>query len=191
MNTVQMNTVQSPTQPDFASASLLGKPSVGAPAAPPANLKSDQFPAESSWLGNLATLASTRHLIVLFIGVAAALAWQTYGDAARRTSASPVFSLDQQQFNAISVDLDAMRQSIDGLVTGIANNEERIMQSVDLLTAGHEQMRREIAKFQALDQFVLFKGPDSLPPRPAPAPVRRPALRPLQARTVPAPVRNP
>lgn len=190
MNTMQRNTVQGPTQPDFMSASLLGKPSVEAPAVPPANLRHDQLPAKSSWLGNLATLAFARHLIVLFIGVAATLVWQTYGDAARHTGASPVFSLDQQQFNAISLHLDAMRQSIDGLVTGIADNEERIMHSVDLLTAGHEQMRREIAKFQALDQFVLFKGPDS-PPRPAPVPVRKPVLRQSQARTVLTPARNP
>jgi hypothetical protein len=194
-----MNTVQSTTQPDFVSASLLGKPSAEAPAVRPANLKNDQLPAKSSWLGKLAPLVLTRHLIVLFVGVAATLAWQTYGDAVRHMIASAVFSLDQQQFSAN--DLNAMRQSIDRLAAGIATNQEQVMRSIaddqqrmmrslDQLTAGQEQTTREIAKFQALDQFVLFRNPD--PPLPlAPVPVPKPVLRQSQARTALTPAKNP
>ena len=197
MNTVQTNTAQSTTQPDVVSASLLGKPSAEAPAVSPANLKNDRLPAKSSWRSKLAPLALTRHLIVLFVGVAATLAWQTYGDAARHMIASAVFSLDQQQFNAISTDLNAMRQSIDGLATNqeqamrsIADDQQRMMRSLDQLTAGQEQVTREMAKFQALDQFILFRSPD--PPLPlAPVPVPKPAVRQSQARSALTPAKNP
>jgi len=201
MNAMQMNTEQSPTPPDFVSASLLGKPSADAPAVRPANRKNDRPPAKSSRLGKL-PLAFARHLIVLLVGVGATLAWQTYGDAARHMIASTVFSSDQRQPNTMALDLEAMRQSIDGLATSIAthqeqvmrsiNDQERIMRSVDQLKADQEQMTREIAKFQALDQFVLFKSPDPAPPpRPAPFPMPKPVLRQSQARTALTPAKNP
>jgi hypothetical protein len=58
---------------------------------------------------------------------------------------------------------------------------EQIAHSVAQLTAGQEQMTREITKLQAVEQYVLYKnsGP---PPRPAPAPVHSPVLRPSPAR---------
>jgi len=189
MNTLQMNAEQSLTPSDFASTSSSGKPSPEAPAVRPASLKDDQPPAKPSWSGKLAPLASARHLIVLLIGVGATLAWQTYGDAARHIAPPPVFSLDQQQFNAISLHLDAMQQSADGLATSIASNQERTMHSIDQLAAGQEQMIRQIAKFQALDQFVLVKKP-APPPRPAPVLARKPVPR-QQARTALTPARNP
>src|SRR5712671_6381008 len=108
-------------------------------------------------------------------------------------------SLDQQQLNAMSVDLDAVRQSIDRIATSmsaiqeqmsrgadpIANsivaNQEQIARSVDQLTAGQEQMTREITKLQAVEQYVLYTNSEP-PPRPTPAPMRTPVLRPSQAR---------
>jgi hypothetical protein len=69
-------------------------------------------------------------LITLCIGVAATLGWQSYGDAAREMIASSHPQLDwlatppasappdQQQLNAMS--LDAARQSIDRIATGVA-----------------------------------------------------------------------
>jgi len=44
-------------------------------------------------------------------------------------------------------------------------------------------MTHEIAKLQAVEQYVLYKNSDP-PPRPAPAPARNPVLRPSQAPTV-------
>jgi hypothetical protein len=126
--------------------------------------------------------------------------------------ASAAFSLDQQLLKTISVDLDAMRQSIEGLATsiadnqekatrsivdnqekairGIADNQERIMRSIDQVIAGQEQMTREIAKLQALDQFAPYKSSDP-PSQPAPAPAPKPVLRPTQAPTALAPARSP
>jgi hypothetical protein len=184
-----MNTMTSSAQSEFAP-SLLVKPSAEAPAARPANPKNDQAPARRSWLGMLAPLTVAGYPITLLFGIAATLAWQSYGDAARHMFASAAASLDQRQINAISIDLNAMRQSIDGLATGIATNQEQIMRSVDQLTASQEQMMREIAKVQAVEQYVLYKNSDP-PPRAVPAPMPKPVQRPPQAPTALIPAKNP
>jgi hypothetical protein len=184
-----MNTTTSSAQSEFAP-SLLVKPSAEAPAVRPANLKKDQVPAKRPWLDMLAPLAFARYLTTLLLGVAATLVWQSYGDAARHMIASATSSLDQQRFNTISLDLNAMRQSIDGLATSIANNQEQIMRSVDQLAASQEQMTREIAKVQAVEQYVLYKNSDPLP-RPVPAPTPKPVQRSSQTPTALAPGKNP
>jgi uncharacterized protein HemX len=184
-----MNTMTSSAQSEFAP-SLLVKPSAEAPTARPANLKNDQVPAKRSWLGIPPPLAIARYLLTLLLGIAATLAWQSYGDAARHMIASAASSVDQQQFNAILLDLNAMRQSIDGLATSIATSQERITRSVDQLTASQEQMTREIAKVQAVEQYVLYKNSDP-PPRAVPAPTPRPVQRPSQAPTALTPAKNP
>jgi len=69
-------------------------------------------------------------------------------------------SLDQQQLNAMSLDLDAVQQRVD-----------RIAQ---------EQMTREIAKLQAIEQYIHYKNLEP-PSRPALAPAPRATARPLQA----------
>jgi hypothetical protein len=198
MNTTQMTTMQSATQPDDASVSMLAKSSSDTPAVRRAELNNDQVPFKSSpWR----VLAFARYVILLLIGVAGTLAWQTYGDSARRVISSVVFSPDQQQFNSTSLDLNAVRQGIDDLATSIASNQEqimhsiastqeRIMRNVDQLTAGQEQMTRDIAKLQAVDQFVLYKssGPAT---ELTPAPVPKPAPRSSQKPVALTPAKNP
>jgi hypothetical protein len=135
-------------------------------------------------------------LITFCSGIAAILAWQSYGDAAKQIIASayphlgwlapratPIAysahdtiglaaqaaaSPDQQPLNAISLDLDAMRQNVDR----IAITQEQITHSVDRLTAGQEQMTREITKLQAIEQQILHKNSEPAP-RPAPASARK------------------
>jgi hypothetical protein len=164
------------------------------------------------------------------------MAWRSYGDAAREMiansypqlgwlapQAEPVAQnvrettalvapampfLDPQQLNAMSLDLDAVRQSIDRIATtitaiqeqmsrgadpianSIVANQEQIARSVDQLTAGQEQMTREITKLQAVEQYVLYKNADPQP-RPAAAPVPKPVLRASQAPTAPTPAKTP
>ena len=183
-----MNTMTSSAQSEFAP-SLLVKPSAEAPTVRPANLK-NEVPAKRSWLGMPAPLVFARYLITLLLGIAATLAWQSYGDAARHMIASAASSADQQQFNAILLDLNAMRQSIDWLATSIATSQEQTMRSVDQLTASQEQMTREIAKVQAVEQYVLYKNSDP-PPRVVPAPTPRPVQRPSQAPTALTPAKSP
>jgi P-type conjugative transfer protein TrbG len=64
---------------------------------------------------------------------------------------------DQQRLNAISVDLDAIRQIVDRIavtqeqttrnVDKFAADLERITRNIDQLTAGQERMTREISSF--------------------------------------------
>jgi hypothetical protein len=189
-----MNTMPGSTQSESFVPSFLVKPSVEAFAFPPAELKNDQSQNGQPWFGKRATLAFARNMIVLFTGVAATLAWQTYGDAARETIA-PAASTPDQQLNAMSLDLDAVRRSIDGLAisigtsidglaisigTSIATSQEQTTRSIDQLTAGLEQMTREIAKLQAVEQYVLYKNSEPPPrPGPAPTPVPRPSQAPI------------
>jgi hypothetical protein len=186
-----MNTMSTPKPSEFFAASLL-KPSVEAHSARSADLKNDDQSrnGRASWLGKLAPLAFARYLIAFFIGVAATVGWQTYGDAAREMIAPAASSADQQRFNALGLDLDEVRQSIDRVATSIATSQEQITRSVDQLAAGQEQMTREITKLQAVERYVLYKNSDP-PPRPAPAQLPKPAPRPSQAPTVLTPARNP
>jgi hypothetical protein len=188
-----MSTMPSHTQPGL-SASLLVKESVEAATGHPADLKNDQFQNGRPSFGERAALAFARLLIASLIGIAAAVAWRTYGDAARQLIAPATSAPDQQQLNATSLDLDAVRRSIDGLAvsigTSIATSQEQTTRSIDQLTAGLEQMTHEIAKLQAVEQYVLYKNSDP-PPRPAPAQVPKPAPRPSQTSIVLTPARNP
>src|SRR5882762_7179360 len=159
----------------------------------------------------------TGFLITFCIGVAATLGWQSYGDAARELIASSYPQLgwlapkpapnapnapdmialaapaapspDQRQLNAMSLDLDAVRQSVERIAASIAANQEQITHSVDRIAAGQEQMTREIIKLQEIEQYILYKNSESPPPPPAPARSRAP--RPSQAPTAPTPARNP
>jgi len=212
-----MNAMSSPAQSEFYA----GVSPVEAPAVSPADLKNDWSPNGRRSLRKRALRTVYSLLITFCIGVAATLAWQSYGDAAREMIANsspqlgwlapraePVAqntpetialvapaapSLDQQQLSAISLDLDAVRQSTDRIATSIAAIQEQVSRSADRvateqiahsvaqLTAGQEQMTREITKLQAVEQYVLYKNSDP-PPRPAPAAVRSPVLRPPPAR---------
>jgi hypothetical protein len=169
-----MTTMQSPTQPEYFAASLLVKPSVEAPAARSANLKNDRRPERWSWLGKLAPLA--RYPLAFFFGVTATVAWQSYGGVAREKIAPY-----QQQFNAMSLDLDAVRQGIDRIAADLAASQDQMRRSVDQLAAGHEWMSRDFSsKLDAVEHTILDKV-SAPPPRPAPAPPRSPVQRPPQA----------
>jgi hypothetical protein len=65
-----------------------------------------------SWLGKLAPLAFARYLIAFFIGVVAALAWQSYRDVTR-----------EEMIATAPANLDLMRQSIDKLAAEIIKVE--------------------------------------------------------------------
>jgi hypothetical protein len=135
-----------------------------------------------------------RYLITFCIGAAATLAWQSYGDAALETVAksypqlsfvaprptTPIAnnvpdviatagqaapSPDGQQLNDMSLDLAAIRQSVEQ----IASSQERVARGVDQLTAGQGQVTREITKLQAVEQHKNSE----LPPRPARAVARK------------------
>jgi hypothetical protein len=175
----------------------------------------------------------TGFLITFCLGVAATLGWQSYGDAARELVANSYPQLDwlalkpapnapngpdrsalavpaapssdQQQLNARSLDLDAVRQSVekiaasqeqitrnvDKIAASIAGSQEQMTRSVDRIAARQEQMMREITKLHEIEQYILYKNSESPPQQAAPAPARSRAPRPSQAPTTPTPAGNP
>jgi len=193
-----MSTMPSSAQSNRYAGLLPIMLSIEAPTVCLADLQNDRFPSPRPSLGKRASLTLIRFLITFCLGIATALAWQSYGDAAREhfgwlaAQAAPAAqngpdmiapavpaapSLDQQQLNTMS--LDAVRQSINR----IAISQEQITRTVDQLAARQEQMGREIKKLQAISQHILYKN--SKPwPRPTLAWVPTPVPRPSQARMV-------
>jgi hypothetical protein len=134
--------------------------------------ENDRFLNGQPSLRKRASRALSRFLIAFCTGVAASWAWWSYGDAAREMiantypqrrwlapQAEPVAesapnmialaapatpSFDQQQLSAMSLNLDAVRQSIDRIAAG----QEQIMRSIYQIgssaTAGQEQIMRSI-----------------------------------------------
>src|SRR5260370_1979734 len=173
-----MSTMPSHTQREFSAASVLVKPSVETVAGHPAKVKNDQLTTSRSSLGKRASFAFAYYMIVFFVGIGATLAWQTYGDAARHLIVPGASAPEQQQLNAMSLDLAAVRRSIDGLAisigTSIATSQEQTTHSIDQLTASLEQMTHEIAKLQAVEQYVLYQNSHPPPPPPPPQPPNPP-----------------
>jgi hypothetical protein len=136
-------------------------------------------------LGKRASRCFARFLIIFCVGVAATLAWQSYGDAAREMIANSSPQLGWLALQAAPVaqttppDMVAPipsatpspdLQQIKAMLLGLA----AVRQSVEQLAAGQEQMTGEIAKLQAAEQEILDKI-SAPPPRPAAAPARKPA----------------
>jgi hypothetical protein len=119
-------------------------------------------------------MSSPKLFLIMFCGgIAATLAWQSYGDAARQIIARSYPQLgwlaprpeqigrnapgiiglvaqaapspDQQRLTAISLDLDAMRQNVDR----IAITQEQITRNVDQLTAGQQRITRNVDQLTA------------------------------------------
>jgi len=151
----------------------------------------EQPPSPEGGLGRLA-----RSVIAFYIGVAATLAWQSYGDEARQIIAqlSPQLSWLAPQAAAaptvpdtneeitrsvdriVAANQEQIARSVDRIVTA---SQEQIGRSVARLAADQEQMAREIIRLQAISQYGLYKIADP-PPRPAPSPAPRPATRPVR-----------
>jgi len=203
-----MSPISSPAQSEFSKGSLPVKQSlVEKLTIDPADLKNNRS-RERPALGKRLLLALAP--ITFCIGVAATLAWQSYGGAARKAIASsfPQFgwlapqaapvsqnmagviapaapvapSPDQQQLNAMSLDLDTVRQSVDKIaaseeqmtrsVDRIATNQERMARTVDQLAAGKEEITHEITKLQAIEQYILYKNSEPPAPKSVPRPSR-------------------
>src|SRR5882757_4045471 len=159
-----MSSMPSPAQSEFSEGSLPVKPPVEAPAIRPADLKNDRFPKRRQSLGMRVPLAVARFLITFCVGVAATLAWQSYGDAAREMIANsspqlgwlaPQAPVAQTIPNTIE---QIVTRIVDRIVTNIVATQEPIARAVDELTAGQEQLTREIVKLEAISQYGFSKS---------------------------------
>src|ERR1700732_3937545 len=80
-----MSSTLSPTQSEFSAELSAPKRSADATVRP---ANQDQVPSKRPSLGRRASRDLARFLITFCIGVAATLAWQSYGDAAREMIAN-------------------------------------------------------------------------------------------------------
>jgi hypothetical protein len=218
-----MSGISSAVQSEFTKSSLPAKKQlVEKLAIDPANLKDNQPESERLRLGKKLRLSLAA--IMFCIGVAATFAWQSRGDATRKAiagafpqlgwlapqaapvtrntpdifvpTASAAPSPDQQQYTAMPLDLDAMRQSVDQIATGqeqmtrsvgqiaasqeqaarmvnqLTAGQEQLTRTVGQLTAGQEQLTREITKLQAIQQYFLYKNSEAPMPKPVPRPTQ-------------------
>ena len=162
-----MTSTPSPTRPEFSDPTVLkGKqPSLRRRAA--------------------------RSLIIFCMGVAAALTWQSYGDATREMIASSYPQLGwlgpQSAFAETppeKVPSIAAATTSDGqeLLKSILVNLAVMRQSVDQLSgefgASQQQTASDIAK---AERHILDKISSAPPPRPAAAPARKPVPVPPQS----------
>jgi hypothetical protein len=135
------------------------EPSDEPPPIRPTTLENDPLPNWQPSLRKRAPRALSRFLISFCTGVAATLAWWSYGDAARQLIASsyphlgwlapqpgpaaqnapnmitfvaPATPSFDQQLSAMSLDLNAVRQSIDRIAAG----QEQLTRSIDQIAPG-------------------------------------------------------
>ena len=175
--------IASDRRTDMAGSALrVAGPSIDA-TLHSAELKDDRFQRVRPSFARRASRALARFLITFCIGVAATLAWQSYGDAAREmiASSSPQLGWLAPQAAPVAQTAPDMiapaapaapspdRQQLNAMSLGLAV----LRQSVDQLAAGQEQMTRDIAKLRAAEQDILDKI-SAPPPRPAAAPARKP-----------------
>ena len=199
-----MSAMPSPAQSKRYTGLLPVDLSIEGPAVCRADKQHDRFLNPRAPGGTQASLTLSRLLITFCIGVAAILAWQSYGDAAKEiiANSSPNFgwfavqaapaaqnapnmiapavptasSHDQQLVRAVPPDFDAVRQSVDR----IATSQRQILRMVDQLAVRQEQIEREVTKLQAISQYILYKN--SEPPQPTTGRVPTPVPRPSQVR---------
>ena len=136
-----------------------------------------------------------RFLLAICIGVAATLAWQSYGDAAKQVIAKRApelgWSPEAKQMIAswtlgwtkpsagseklaLPVAPAPTAPSIDpAQVQQMARSLATVRETVQEVAAGQEQMARDIARLESAVAEILLKTPEP-PPQPPAAPARKP-----------------
>jgi hypothetical protein len=139
-----------------------------------------------------------RYLVAILIGVAATLAWQSYSDAAKQVIATSAPELGRspkakqmiagwvQQLGWTEPPAGSEKQpapvaqtapttpSLDpAQVQQMTQNLSALRQNVEQLTAGQDQMARQITRLESAVAEVIVKMPVP-PPQPPAAPARKP-----------------
>jgi hypothetical protein len=164
--------------------------------------RNDQLRSERLPPGKPASRVFGRFLITFCIGVAATLAWQSYGGTAREMIASssphlswlaPAAPVDEAPGLAPPAAAVAEapaapssdQEELKALLFGLAGLRQRVDEIAAQLAAGQEQVTRDINKLQAVEQDILDKI-SAPPPRPVAVPARKSVpLTPLQLTPLP------
>jgi hypothetical protein len=145
-------------------------------------------------------LAVTRFAVTFCIGIAATLAWQPYGDAAREmiASSSPQLGWLAPQSAAAqgapgpqprdatsTADLDAVRERVDRIATG----QDLMTRAIGQLAATQDRIAQELAKLREVEQYLLYRASYKEPEqalRPAASPATTAAAHKRRPSTVSA-----
>lgn len=157
----------------------------------PVDLEYERFSRKRPSRGNRALRAFARFLITFCIGVAATLAWQSYGDAAREMIAESYPQLGwltpqaarpaQPTPAAVSPELLQLKATQLGLTLV----QQKVDQLAAQFSASQQQTAGDIAALQTAAQDILHKI-SAPPPRPPAAPARKPVpLAPPQQSAAP------
>ena len=153
-----------------------------------------------------------RYLVAILIGVAATLAWQSYGESAKQIIATRApelgWSPEAKQMIATSIQWIGWTKppagpekqappvaqtapttpSLDpGQVQQMTQNLATLRQTVEQLAGGQDQVAREIARLEAAVAELIAKIPEP-PAQPSVAPARKPTPVPPSSR---APIASP
>jgi hypothetical protein len=170
--------------------------------APPR--RDDQLAGDRPSIGRRMFRALVRFFIAVLIGVGATLAWQSYGDEARKSVRTWAPSLvwllpvstpkSMQQLEPITRDLAAVRSSLEQLAVKqeqmaqavpsfesvqqlepITRDLAAVRSSLEQLAVKQEQMAQNIATLQAVvEQDIGQKMSSPLPSQAVPLPPRKP-----------------
>jgi hypothetical protein len=154
----------------------------------PATLENNPFPNGQQSLRKRLLRALSRFLIAFCIGVAATLAWWSFSDAPRQMIANsyPVLgwlappaepvaqgapnmialpapatpSFDQQQLRAMSLNFDALRQSIERIAAG----QEQIVRSIDQIATTIAAVQEQITRDTGQTATSIATGQEQIAP---------------------------
>jgi len=133
------------------------KPSIRSPR--PSGLKDDHVASDRASIGRRIFRTLTRFFIAVLIGVGATLLWQSHGDAARDmvVARAPLlgwlFSISTTKSPAVAATAADPVQQLEPL----ASNLDIVRRGVEQLAAQQEQIARNIATLQAVDEDIRQK----------------------------------
>jgi hypothetical protein len=145
-----------------------------------------------------------RYLVAILIGVAATLAWQSYGESAKQIIATRAPELGwspeakqmiatwtvgwtkpQKQAPPVAQTAPTTPSLDPGQLQQMTQNLAALRQTVEQLAGGQDQMARDIARLEAAVAELIAKTPE--PPAPSVAPARKPTPVPPSSRAPIAP----
>jgi hypothetical protein len=146
--------------------------------------KSDQFPSDRLSNSKRTKHSLTRFALAVLIGVAATLAWRSYGSDAVRTwapSLSPLLPASTMEPPALAVTYAELQAQLKPAALDLAivkRSVEQLAANQDQLARKQDQMAQAIATLRAAEQDINQKI--SPPPRAAHAPPPKPTQSPAQ-----------
>ena len=165
------------------------KPSIRSPR--PSGLNDDQVASDRPSIGRRIFRTLTRFIIAVLIGIGATLAWQSHGDAAREMvvarapSLGWLLSVSTTKSPAVAATAPDPVQQLEPL----ASNLDVVRRGVEQLAAQQEQMARNIATLQVVDEDIRQKV-SSPPPSPSQQAPSIPQQKPPQPRMQPSAVQS-